>query len=166
VVKRTGLMILLLVVLGAGGWYFFLRSTDREKVLGRLNDLAEYVTKAPGEKGTGLLLKSQLIGRLFADHCEISVDFHNLSGSYTPEELGANLVRSRQFVETIQLSFYDTSVRFPQPDTALLDTTGQVLGKAKNGDRFREVRELAFTLKKIDGKWRFTVCRIREVLRK
>jgi len=165
-VKPKVAIIAAMLVAAAAIWFFCFHKTDKDRVLERLRELTEYISKADGEKGTTLILKSQLIGTLFAEKFEVNVDFYSLSGTYSPEEIGANLVRSRQVLDAVQLTFHDTKVTFPQPEKAVVNTTGQIVGKAKNGDRIREIRELTFTLTNTDGKWRFASCKVREVLRK
>lgn len=147
-------------------WYFFFRESDEVRVLNRLRDLAECVSRNSGEKGTVMLIKSQQLDGFFADRCQIQVNEQMLTGDFTPEQLSAQITRGRQFFKSLSLSIHDPVVKVATPEQAEIDFTGQVLGQTANGERIREIRELRAVLSKKDGKWRFTAFKIREVLRK
>ena len=160
------LFLLVLVVAGAAIWFFFLRSNDKERVLAALQEAAAAASKDRNETTSAMLLKTQTVGSCFADSCSFQLDEQMFAGDYTPEDIGANLVRMRQVFTESRLSYYDQEVLFPRENEAVINFTGNLKGTLRSNDQVNEAREIQAKLRKIDGKWKFYSFKVREIIKK
>jgi len=164
-VKKLAIVLVLAACAGLV-WYFFFNRSDRDQVIDALHDVAGYVSKEDGEKTSGMLLKSQLVGSYFADKCVLALDEQMFSGEYTPEDICANLVRTRQFFNSLKLTCHEIEVNMPSENEAVIDFTCRLRGLLKRGEQINEVRDIRAQLRKESGRWHFYSFKIREVLKR
>ncbi|MDD3118554.1 MAG: hypothetical protein PHQ27_05210 [Victivallales bacterium] len=164
-VKKIGVLVVVLAVVAVGWWYWSPQS-DRSLVMKALREMADAASKERNETTAAMWLKTRKADEYLADPCSFQLERTMFSGEFSPEEITSNLVRLRRVFNTCRLSFYDAEVTFPQPDRAIIDFTGNLQGELRNGEKVDEVREIRAELSKIKEQWRFCRFSIRQVIRK
>jgi hypothetical protein len=152
-----------IAVVWATGLFF---QSEEKKVKEQFRNLAEWVSKEPGENTFTMVHKVKNIETLFAERCRLKTPVETLTGQYTPEEISnyTTLCRS-QFIK-IDLIFYDLNVEFPEKGLAKVILTARLTGTLTTGEYVDEALELQCVFMKIRKKWLFSDFEAVEVLKK
>jgi len=140
--------------------------SEERNVKKRFHLLSEWVSKSPEESSLTMLQKMKDIGTLFLEPCELKSPNESLSGSYTRQEISAYAGSARSFFSQLKLKLYDLHVVFPEKGVAQVNLTARMIGRSRTGEGVDEIRELDCLLKKVDGKWFFSLIEVIEVLKK
>jgi hypothetical protein len=164
-VKKHPVIAVLLLILGVLAVLILLPSEER-KVKKQFKALSNVVSKEPGESVFTTARKAQEIVPLFDENCELIMPVDSVSAYFSRGEITSYVIRGRSRFSDISLRFVDLSITFPERGTAKVALTAKLSGKAVNGDRLDETREVKSTLKKIKRKWLFAAFEVVEVLKK
>jgi hypothetical protein len=145
---------------------FSLFPGEETKVKKRFSLLAEYASKADGEKILAMAEKMRNLEFLFSEPCTVEAPPYALSGSFNRAEIAGLAARARLHFSYLTLEFHDLSVSFPEKETARAVLTGRVKGKTVSGEAVHEVREMECVLKKREGQWFFENWEVVEVLKR
>ncbi len=161
----TWLAVAAVAAVALGSWLVWSRETPEAKVKAAIRDMASCVTKPAGMKTSAELLKVHAFTGLFAPRCRLELHHAMATGEFTPEELGANLVRFFNMVDHARGAVEDVEVTLQGPDRATAEFTGILSGKDRSGAVFAERRELRTELvRDEEGHWHITSAVIRELL--
>jgi hypothetical protein len=164
-VKIKYLVIAAVVVLGIVAVRHFLQ-TDEKKVRKQFALLAEWVSKEPNESLVTASYNIQHIATLFANPCEFKADIISFTGNYTPDEISGFAGRSRFYLTSLSLKFYDLDITFLEEGMAQVTVTAKLTGQTKGGESIDAIHELKTVLTKTDGAWLFSHVEVVEVLQK
>lgn len=159
-------IVLLLAV--AGGVFFYLcRDTDEKQLRRMLDELCEIVSKSSGENHAVSGFKANRADKVFAQRCEIKFGRTLFDGTYTPTEIGANIMRFKGLFKEIDVS-YSELVLAISDKRAKLFFTGRCVGVPKNnpGEKIEEIRDLNGLAQKGENGWRIIALDIVKVLEK
>jgi hypothetical protein len=159
-------IVLLLAV--AGGVIFYLcRDTDEKQLRRMLDELCEIVSKSSGENHAVSGFKANRADKVFAQRCEIKFGRTLFDGTYTPTEIGANIMRFKGLFKEIDVS-YSELVLAISDKRAKLFFTGRCVGVPKNnpGEKTEEIRDLNGLAQKGENGWRIIALDIVKVLEK
>jgi hypothetical protein len=168
-VKKTHIIIAIIVIgVGIVGIWVIpsLFQSEEKRVKKQFHLLSGWVSKDSGENTFTMAHKTQNIGTLFADKCELTSNLDLLSGNYTPEEISSYAARGRLAFSELKLKFFDFDISFPETDVAKVTLTARLTGRLTTGEDVDETRELESLLNKVEKKWLFSRVEIIEVLKK
>jgi len=140
--------------------------SEEKKVKKQFEILSRVVSKEPGENVITTARKAHEIAPLFDENCELIIPEDSVPAYVGPGEIASYALRGRAQFSDLSLKFVDLSIMFPERRTAKVVLTAKLSGKAVNGDRLDETREVQCTLKKIKRKWFFAAFEVVEVLKK
>ena len=165
--------VIAVLFFGAGlvGAFFFFRDSEEKQLRRMLDELCEIVQKSSGENHAVSGLKANRADKIFAPRCEIKFGRHLFDGSYTPTELGANIMRFKGVFKELDISYTDLSIAVSDvPDgnkAAKLFFTGKCSGVLKNSsEKVNEIRDLEAVAVKGEKGWRLRTVIIVKVLEK
>ena len=162
---RVGLPVLAALV-AAGLVWFVRRQSDEQRISKRLHSLAACVTKEAGEGNSVMVLKTQRLGTLLDDSCDLQLSAYGLGGVLSAEAIVSHAARARASCRALRLSFHDVHVHVDGPERALATCTARMRADTRSGDRGDEVAEIQCRLRKREGTWVFTGFRDVQVLRR
>ena len=156
-----------LAVAVAGGIcaYFFWQQTPEAKIAAKIHLLAESASRTAGQKTSIELWNLHRFRSVFAPQVQVQFHFHALEGNYTPEELGALLMRFWKVTDFAHFEASDIAIEVLENDRASAGFTG-ILKAKHHGKRVEEIRELQCTLLLQDNQWLITEIRVRNILDK
>ena len=162
--------VLLLAIAGTTIFYLC-RDTDEKQLRRMLEELCEIVSKSSGENHAVSGFKANRADKIFAPRCELKFGRHLFDGSYTPTELGANIMRFKGVFKELDISYTDLSIAVSDvPDgnkAAKLFFTGKCSGVLKNSsEKVNEIRDLEAVAVKGEKGWRLRTVIIVKVLEK
>jgi hypothetical protein len=164
-VKKHPVIAVLVFILGVLAVLTLLPSEEK-KVRKQFKALSNVVSKESGESVFTTARKAKEIVPLFDENCELIMPADSVSASFSRGEITSYVIRGRTQFSDLSLTFVDLSITFPELGTAKVVLTAKLKGKAANGDKVDETREVNSTLKKIKRKWLFTAFEVVEVLKK
>ena len=140
------------------------RSNNTAVIKTQFRTLSRLMSGQKQESMLAMAANANRLKNLFTDPCTLSTPYQELAGSYEPSDVAAIAMQARSHFATFELSFSDVKVSFPDPATATANCTVTIRGGGP--DPFTDTQELACTLKKVEGKWLFSDCRIIPVMQK
>ena len=149
--KRLLAVIIIVVLVASGAFYFF--QSEENKVIRRINLLADKVSKEGTEPAVIMAQRVSKIAEIFADICDIESDRHNLFRQYRRDEIRSYVASARARFQSLSLDFLDIQVEFPSKNLATARLTGMFSGINKSGEIFDETIELEMELVKVDSEW-------------
>jgi ketosteroid isomerase-like protein len=153
--KTTPIIVVVLAVLVGYGWWRMHPSVEKV-VAKRMAQFAECVSKSDGEGNAAMAIKMNNLPGFLDDNVAIEVQSDMVDGTYTATDLTSQVARARAICSKLELTFHDVTVNVQSSDTAVATCTARLTAASKTGDSQSETREINATLKKVDGKWRFT----------
>jgi ketosteroid isomerase-like protein len=162
--KQTSIGVLVVLAVLGGYLWWRLHPSEEKAVAKRVNRFAECVTKSDGEGNAAMALKMNNLPGFLADRVSIDVQNRFIDGTYSGSELASHIARARTMCAQLKLTFHDVNVTVNGPDAATATFTARLTANSKSGDSQTETREIHATLKKADGKWRFTDFREEQVM--
>lgn len=158
-----------ILLLAAAGvlLYYVCRDTDEKQLRRMLDELCEIVSKSSGENPAVSGLKANRADKVFANRCDIRFGRFFFNGTYTPTEIGANIMRFKGLFKEIDVS-YSELVLAISDKRAKLFFTGRCVGVPKNnpGEKTEEIRDLNGLAQKGENGWRIIALDIVKVLEK
>lgn len=165
---RYFIMGVVLLMVGILSWRYLLPNEEK-RVIQRFELLSQYVEKKANEDIFSTANRIKNLIQLFANPCEFKIEgdpFYSLSGTYTREEVGSYALRGRSYFSDLSLRFGDYKVEFFDKETAHVQLTGRLIGRAPSGEKVDEVRELLCTLKRVEKTWLFARLEVVEILKR
>jgi hypothetical protein len=163
-IKITIALILLAVLAVLASFYLF--PSDRAKIKKQFDSLSNFVSKEKGESALTMAYKVNALATLFADSCSFEFSQNYMTGEFSPEQITSHTTKGRSQFSKISLNFYDIVPEI-RNDAATVETTVRFHGELKDSAKVAEdTREIQCSLKKTDGKWKFTGFKVVEVLKK
>lgn len=153
--KHRNLALILFVAVLLGWW--IMRDNPEADVRRAHAELAGILGKTREEGDGTALLETRALQALVAEACEISGDAGRLTGIYSPEELASTALRTQALFHSIELTFGELSISFPDEDRAVVHFSAvlQAAGKTENPGTLDETRAVVSRMQRIDGRWRF-----------
>ena len=165
--------VIAVLFFGAGlvGAFFFFRDSEEKQLRRMLDELCEIVQKSSGENHAVSGLKANRADKIFAPRCEIKFGRHLFDGSYTPTELGANIMRFKSIFKELDISYSELTVAISDTPAGIkaakLFFTGKCSGTLKNSpEKVNEIRDLEAIALKGEKGWRLCAVTIVKVLEK
>jgi len=111
--KKTYLILILLIAAGIGGWFFFFRDSDEQRISKNLNRIIELAEKRGDESVFVLIGDSRKIMRQISEFPEIDL------GSPLPlitdrEELESAIIQFRQSVRSLSVRVVRSEIRISE----------------------------------------------------
>ncbi len=161
--KYLATAALLLLAAGLAVWFFYDSDSDETKIRRTVDQLAQALSKTPGESAATALLKVQTIVNSFEAPVDVAMGEYAL-GTYDAERLAASAGQYRTYIARATVSADDFEITRTAPDRAHGFFSGKFSGESKNGLTHTEVQDIEVTLVKIDGRWKIKNIRFRKVL--
>lgn len=149
------LIIISGIVLAAVAIFFVLRPSDEEKILKKLDLMAEYCTTEQQEPAMVTLQKVASAAKLCTDPCLVKLDSVDVDQEFTRKEISDRILMLKKRLVGATFTFQDTSFTSLEGDNAALTTTLRLNGKTVDG-RFTDAYELDIAARKIEGEWLFS----------
>jgi len=149
------LIIISGIVLAAVAIFFVLRPSDEEKILKKLDLMAEYCTTEQQEPAMVTLQKVASAAKLCTDPCLVKLDSVDVDQEFTRKEISDRLLMLKKRLVGTTFTFQDTSFTSLEGDNAALTTTLLLNGKTVDG-RFTDAYELDISARKIEREWLFS----------
>ena len=159
-------LFIILAAAGAAAWFWFGRESEEHRIKLQLQELCSRAARNADRSAASALLQGQSVARLFAPECVLEIRTGMFSGRYTPEEIGANVMRVNAMLLHSELSVSGVTVRLIDENNAEAEFTGRFRGTMKNDAQIDEIRELICNFRKIDGEWKISAIQVRDVLEK
>ena len=140
--------------------------SPEQQIKNRLNNFLAKASKSSGDKLSTGLLKSKGLEKFFASRCRFQIGVSSFSGTYTPEQISSNSMRSRTMFKRVKFSAHDIEITLTSPETAKVDFTGSLNGLTKRGKSIDDYKELTCKLRLVEGKWLIYSVSIREIIKK
>lgn len=155
------LIIITVVVFKLSG-----EATPEAQIRERLKSFLAKASKSSGDKLSTGLVKSKSLEGFFASRCKFQIGVSSFSGTYTPEQISSNSMRSRSMFKYVKFSAHDVEVVLNSPETATVNLTGAVNGVSKRGKSIDDYKDLTCKLRLVEGKWLIYSVSIREIIKK
>lgn len=159
-------IVLFLIIIAVIAFKFSGKKTPEEQIKERLTSFLIKASKSSGDKLSTGLVKSKSIEGFFASRCKFQIGVSSFSGTYTPEQISANSMRSRSMFRYVTFSAHDVEIILNSPETATVNFTGAVNGVTKRGKSIDDYKDLTCKLRLTDGKWVIHSVSIREIIKK
>ena len=140
--------------------------SPEQQIKNRLTNFLAKASKSSGDKLSTGLLKSKGLEKFFASRCRFQIGVSSFSGTYTPEQISSNSMRSRTMFKRVKFSAHDIEITLTSPETAKVDFTGSLNGLTKRGKSIDDYKELTCKLRLVEGKWLIYSVSIREIIKK
>jgi signal peptidase I len=157
VLSMKRLLIALIAVLVAGAvWFFFFRETPEQRIRRRFTKLLKTVEKEEKETNSAKAAKLFALQGLFGNAIDLQIAELPMNGSYTNEEICAEVMRGRLYCATIRLALNDmeTVLTTKEKADARVSVTAEV--RAPGGNLWKERREIRVQAELQNKNWRFT----------
>ena len=165
--RNITLLILGILLLGAGCWFFFRGRGDEAKIRKTLGELCRTASKMQGENAAAGALKLQRLDKMIAPRMKVQIRHSFVDGELTPQELASNIARYRPFFQWLSIEMQDLTISVEEDGkTATAFFTGSLRAENKSGSRIHEVRDLTAVLQKSDGNWLLAELSISDILEK
>ncbi|MBU1233509.1 MAG: hypothetical protein KKD01_07565 [Proteobacteria bacterium] len=152
--KNRNFLILLAILLVAGGTLFFLPN-DEKKIRRNLASLADYCSSSREEGSIETLKKAALSAKLCSNPCRIQVKSFNINRDFNKKDISDHILMMKKMLANTRFDFHDTVIDFPDDDRAEIMTTLRLEGKTKD-NRFTDAYEMNITVTKSEGDWFFS----------
>lgn len=146
-------------------YFIFFYVNDEAEIRSRLDTLVQYCNKTEDESASRKIIKNQILQNFFTDSCNFSVGHGGLKGAYTNVRAAGEILRLSAFFKTINIKLSDITVKI-NSDTATASGNVDFTAELKESKTVNEVREIIFTLKKIEKKWLISKIEINEIFSK
>ncbi|MBU0943982.1 MAG: hypothetical protein KJ804_11525 [Proteobacteria bacterium] len=148
------LLILLTILLVAGGTLFFLPS-DEKKIRNNMAAFADYCSSIKKEPPLETLKKAALSARLCSNPCWVQITSLNIDRAFNTKEFSDHILILKKALTNTRFNFHDTVIDFPADNRAEIMTTLRLAGKTKDS-RFTDAYEMKILVEKRDGDWLFS----------
>jgi hypothetical protein len=152
------------LVIGACVWLF--GSSREDEVIRQFSALSDLIEKTPDENNMRSLLKADKVGDLFDRECTLTMTGNPMSGTYSPNEMGALALKMRSGFTRVAIRFSDHEVTFPDDNTAEVLMVTRVKGETLAAGKVDELLETRSRLNEVEGEWRFAEFTVIESLQK
>ena len=159
-------LVLAVLVAAAAVVAIVLFQSETKKVKKSFSRLADWTSKKGEENLITLAQKARNLGTLFAGECEFQTSYPPFSGVLTPQDVSGYAMKGRALFPSLDVTFYDETITFPQEGVAKAAVTLRVKGVLTNGEPIQEIHEMECTLRKIEEQWLFNRVETVEVLKK
>ena len=151
------------VIIIAAGVFFLFRESEKDKIIAKIRELAEVISKPAGEAPAAGLMRLAAVDDIFVPHPEIELRQEKFCDMMPIQELTGRIAAChRQIIEgTAAVS--DPYFTYITGEKAELCFTGTLKAKLNSG-RISEVREVQAVLLKTPAGWRIDRLVIRPVL--
>ena len=163
---KYALIILILIIVTVFVFQFFGKTTPEKQIRERLKNFLVKASKSSGDKLSTGLFKSKMLESFFASRCKFQIGVSSFSGTYTPEQISSNSMRSRSMFSYVKFSAHDVEILLTSPETATVNFTGAVNGVTKRGKSVDDYKELTCKLRLVEEKWLIYSVSMREIIKK
>jgi hypothetical protein len=152
--RSLGIVVALLLV---AAW-LILRSDPETLVRDAHAQLADLISKSGDESAGTTILNARALQNLFAARVEISGDADGLTGSHSPEDLAATIIRLRSVFQSIELTFGELAIAFVSDTQAVVEFSAALAAssQAQQVESVSEARQVTSRLQEVDGEWLFS----------
>ena len=119
--------------------------------------LESLIDKDAPESAAAAAVLSLSLRDLFAAQVTVRGAAGGLAGVYTPEDLAGTIVRVRAAAQSVDVSFGELSISFPESDAALTEFSAELFAEIRTAGQTRtESRRVSSRMHDVDGRWLFT----------
>lgn len=163
---KYAVIVLILIIVTVFVFQFSGKTTPEKQIRERLKNFLAKASKSSGDKLSTGLFKSKSLESFFASRCKFQIGVSAFSGTYTPEQISSNSMRSRSMFRYVKFSAHDVEILLKSPETATVNFTGAVNGVTKRGKSVDDYKELTCKLRLVEEKWLIYSVSIREIIKK
>ena len=161
------IFLLLFVIAGAAGvWFFCSSDSDEAQVKRVFKTLCRMATKRAGENPAAAGLMISKTDKIFAGEFSVKIGNGMFDGIYNPTKMTADLARYRAVFTEVEVDAQDMEITFPAQDTAEAVCTGVLKGRTRTGSGVSEAREVICTLLRTQDGWRINKLEIKEIMQR
>ena len=162
--KKKLPILIVIILLAAGIWHFFLRDDPETQIKKRLSKLAETVGKNGKESAPKIAFKNEYLSTFFADHVEIEGNVGLLAAKESNYEITNRIISARNYMLNIDLSFFDHIFEWQAEDHVAIRAKSRLRMRKSSENPYQEKRELLIYMKKIDSSWKIYKLKVSDVL--
>lgn len=157
-------LALVLVPLILAGWWI-LRDDPEAEIRFAHEELIRLIGKAEQDPELSIL-EIRSLQNLFADSCVVAGDAETLQGTYSAEEMIRTILSVQTLFHSIELTFTELEIAFPNTDEAVIRFTAGLTGRSKieGEEEVNETRDVVSRMRELDGDWRFSAFQLTETL--
>ena len=153
-------------VIAAAVWgYIYFRNYDERMVRELVSELETMVSKRSGKSNALSLLDAATPERVFGSKVKIISYLPKMERDFTLKELSQMMLTVKKSCRTAKLDIEINSINI-QGATALVRGNGMFSGESSANSTFREVRDVVFECKKIEGKWKIASVKADTVIKR
>ncbi len=163
-----GVIILLIIIGGIWGYFYFFKPSDQLIIKHNLEKLAEAASKKSGSGTISLVANGNVVDKLIADNVSIQVGYAAVDSSYSKYTFSNQIMKAKTVFSELTFTVYDCNVELSDDKTsATVSFTGAVKGVSKRGQKINEVKDVVATAEKnADEKWQFSKFSLQKVVYK
>jgi hypothetical protein len=156
-------VIVVLIVIVAGLSVVRFWPSDVRAIRKQLALIETAGAKDSTEKPVEALFKAKQIVELFNDPCHLTVESAGHAGDYLHKQLMERIAMLRAFYSRVNVSLHDLAIEIFPEKTAVVRGTLRLRGDGA-GEVIADVHEFRAEMRRVDGKWLFTMVEIVQVL--
>jgi len=167
VTKKNLIVAIILIACGIAAFFIFFPS-DEAKIKKRFNGLSEQIKKDGKEHEIVAAAAARQVENMFAPSVLIEIESYSVSKSFPKGELSPHVLYARAQYRTMELTFKDFNIQFPDDASekirANVSVTAVFKAETSSSELVDEIHEIECTLQKIEDEWFFSGIRQVEVL--
>lgn len=129
--------------------------SDSVKIKKSFSDIAEAVSKQPGEGNLAMGVKMIALGNMLDETVSMEIKYLPVETAISAEDLVSLATRSRNLFDEIRIDLIDIEIKSVEPERAKARCTAKVKVVSQYSSNFDEKRVCDAELIKKDGKWIF-----------
>ena len=164
--RRSFLALLAVALAGLAAWRLLVPSEER-RIRKTFDRASRLLAKEGTEPVFAAAAKARDLAALVAPNARLDIPERNLDFRLNGEGLARQIALVRSQAQFIRVTFEDLAIVFSDDDTALV--SGDVFFKGTSdlmGFSGSDARELAATLKRENGDWRFAAIALKPIVEK
>ena len=164
--RRPFLTLLAVAIVGLVAWRLFVPSEER-RIRKTFDRAAQLLAKDGTEPVFAAAAKARDLAALVAPNAHLDIPERNLDFRLNGEGLARQIALVRSQAQFIRVTFEDLAIVFSDDDTALVSADVFFKGTSDlMGFSGSDARELAATLKRENGDWRFAAIALKPIVEK
>lgn len=156
---KKALIIVVIILVGLGVFYFFQQKTPEDKILSQLDEIKDYINKHEPQKSP---IAAITVANKFTDFVseDVVIQHQTQDIKYdflrSKKELSYSLAMAQRMYNSVQLEYLEIQVDLLSENESTVELVAKVLVKENEKDVFEDVIPLKLHLSNIDDQWIIT----------
>ncbi len=163
--RTVAVAIAAMAVLAAATAFVLFGRSEKSKIKKRFTEIADTVSKRPGEGNIAAAAKMLALGGMLTDNVTVEISDLPHWREMTSEDIVSLAARGRGYMDELHISILDVETEILGEDKARSRCRAKVRLKSSYSS-FNENRIFTADLVKQDGKWRFSAFREDNLIKK